>query len=82
MVTPRTMSKLYNDLQAQLNTEYKKEAEDCIKIYNKVKELSGGSVWSSTWNVLVLKGFLKIRPNVKYIYKPSAIGQVFLKGIS
>lgn len=45
------MGKLYDNLQEQLKTEYKKEAEDCIKIYNKLKEISGGSVWSSDWNV-------------------------------
>lgn len=29
------------NLQKQLNTQFKKEAEDCIKIYNKLKELAG-----------------------------------------
>lgn len=38
------MSKLYDNLQKQLETEYRKEAEDCIKIYNKLKELNGDSV--------------------------------------
>ena len=54
------MGKLYNRLQAQLKTEYKQDAEDCIKIYNKLKDISGGQVWSSNWNVLVhttFKGF-------------------------
>lgn len=76
------MSKLYNALQAQLETKYKKEAEDCIKIYNKVKEISGGSVWESDWRVLVHVIFVGTCPNAKPIYKPNAIGEVFLKGIS
>lgn len=79
------MSRIYDDLQNQLNTEYKKEAEDCIKIYNKVKELSGGSVWSSDWHVLTtIAGFFPasndIVPN-RMALKPSAIGEIFLKGI-
>lgn len=34
------MSKLYDALQDQLKTEHKKEAEDCIKIYNVLKAIS------------------------------------------
>lgn len=34
------MSKLYDALQDQLKTEHKKEAEDCIKIYNALKAIS------------------------------------------
>lgn len=76
------MGRIYNNLQNQLNTEYKKKAEDCIKIYNKLKEISGGSVWDSDWRVLVHTSFVGEWPNAKFIYKPSAVGQVFLKGIS
>lgn len=76
------MGKLYDNLQEQLKTEYKKEAEDCIKIYNKLKEISGGSVWSSDWNVLVRAIFIGTYSNSKPIYIPKAIGEIFLKGIS
>lgn len=41
------MGKVYNDLLRQLETEYKEEAKDCIKVYNKLKELNNGSVWES-----------------------------------
>lgn len=34
------MSKLYDALQDQLKTAHKKEAEDCIKIYNALKAIS------------------------------------------
>lgn len=76
------MGNIYNSLQEQLKTKYKKEAEDCIKIYNKVREISGGSVWNSDWNVLVHTIFVGIYPNSKLIYIPTAIGEIFLKGIS
>lgn len=65
-----------------MKTEHKKEAEDCIKIYNKVKEISRGSVWESDWRVLVRVIFVETWPNAKPIYKPNAIGEIFIKGIS
>ena len=74
------MGKLSNRLQKQLNTEYKQDAEDCIKIYNKLQEMYNGSVWESNWNPLVdtiFKGF----PSDERRYKPSSIGHIFLKGL-
>lgn len=35
------MGKLLNDLNRQLNSEYKKEAEDCLLIYNTLIETTG-----------------------------------------
>ena len=70
-----------NYLQKQLQTEeYKKDAEDCLKIYEKLKEMNNGSVWSLQWQQLVdtyFKGF----PSDDRRYKPSKMGYVFLKGI-
>lgn len=66
-------------LQKQLETEYKQDAEDCLKIYNHLKETTG-HVWQSNWNPLVdtiFKGF----PSDKRRFKPTAIGYVFLKGL-
>ena len=74
------MGKLMDYLQKQLQTELKKDAEDCLKIYEKLKELNNGSVWSSQWQQLVdvrFKGF----PSDDRTYKPSKLGYVFLKGI-
>lgn len=74
------MGKLLDRLEKQLNTEYKQDAEECIKIYNKLKELNNGSVWESQWNLLVdvtFKGF----PSNERRYKPNKIGCVFLKGL-
>lgn len=80
------MSKLYDALHNQLKTEHKKEAEDCIKIYNVLKAISREKygeehVWSSDWNVLTTTMFVGSYPNVRKMYKPSHIGKVFLIGI-
>lgn len=75
------MGKLYDRLQKQLKSEeYKKDAEDCLKIYEKLKELNNGSVWDSQWRPLVdtiFKGF----PSDERRFKPTNLGYVFLKGI-
>lgn len=80
------MSKLYDALQDQLKTAHKKEAEDCIKIYNALKAISRKKygeehVWASDWNVLTTTMLVGNFPNVKKIYKPSHVGKVFLIGI-
>lgn len=76
------MGKLYDRLQKQLKSEeYKKDAEDCIKIYEKLKEMNNGSVWESSWNPLTTIKFVGTYPNSERIYKPSQEGYVFLKGI-
>lgn len=69
-------------LQKQLeNPEYKKDAEDCIKIYNWIKATDrDGMVWSSRWDPLVdvkFKGF----PSDERTYKPNITGYTLLKGI-
>lgn len=77
------MGKLMNYLQKQLKSEdekLKKDAEDCIKIYEKLKEMSDGRVWSSQWQQLAnpkFKGF----PSDDRTYSPTEMGYVFLKGI-
>lgn len=76
------MGKLYNELQKQLKMpEHKKDAEDCIKIYDKLKEINNGSVWDSSWRVLTTVKFIGTYPNSIRIHKPSGEGYVFLKGI-
>ena len=75
------MGKLYDRLQKQLKSEeYKKDAEDCLKIYEKLKEMNNGKVWESSWNPLTTVKFVGY-PNSERIYKPSQEGYVFLKGI-
>lgn len=81
------MGNIQDSLQKQLKTEYSKEAEDCIKIYNALKAISRKKygeehVWSSDWNVLTTTMLVGNFPNIKKMHKPSHIGRVFLKGIT
>jgi hypothetical protein len=76
------MGKLFNELQHQLKLEeYKKDAEDCIKIYNKLKEQQDGHLWESTWNPLVSTSFIGKYPNSKRISKPTYLGRLVLADI-
>lgn len=70
-----------NALQRQLKTEYKQEAEDCIVIYNHLKETNDGKVWSSQWEPLTTVSFEGKYPNCTNIYKPNSIGYLILKGL-
>lgn len=73
------MGKLLDRLKKQLKTEYKKDAEDCIRICEGLIKITG-HVWGSDWNKLVttiFKGF----PSDERRFKPSPIGYVFLKGL-
>lgn len=75
------MGKLYDNLQRQLKTEYKQDAENCIKIYNHLKETTG-HIWKSNWNPLVNTEFIGKYPNCQRKYKPTNIGQIFLNGLN
>lgn len=76
------MGKVYDTLKIQLTIEkHKKDAEDCLKIYEKLYEISEGHVWDSEWRILVKTTFTGLQPVAKRIYKPSEIGYVFLRGI-
>lgn len=74
------MGSTFDRLRKQLKTDLKQEAQDCIKIYNCLKELNDGKVWSDHWRVFVTVTFDKY-PSCERMYKPSKIGRVFLKGI-
>lgn len=81
------MGKVRDSLQYQLNTEYKEEAKDCIKIYNKLLEISKEvyeepHIWQSDWTTLVTTKLVGTFPNVRKIHVPTAIGKVFFKGIT
>lgn len=78
---PNNMGKLMERLQKQLKTEHNKEAEDCIVLYNYLKEKNNGHVWSTQWSCLVnttFKGF----PSDERWYKPNDIGYLVLKGLN
>lgn len=75
-------SKLYKRLEKQSNSEdetKRKDAELCIAVYNKLKEISG-KVWESDWNVLVRTEFLGTYPYIRN-YSLTHIGRYFIKGI-
>ena len=74
------MGKLLNDLNRQLNSEYKKEAEDCLLIYNRLIETTGHG-WESDWRPLTSTWFEGKYPNSKRFCKPSPLGETFLRGI-
>lgn len=68
-----------DSLKKQLkNPEHKKDAEDCIKIYNWIKDTDpDGRVWSSRWNSLVdtkFKGF----PSSDRTHHPNITGRTLL----
>lgn len=77
------MGKLMDRLQKQLqNPDTKKDAEDCIKIYNYIKNTdSKGRVWDSRWTPLVDVKWVGTYPNSEPIYKPNRTGYTLLKGI-
>lgn len=75
------MGKLYECLQKQTQIEEnRKDAEDCIKIYNYLKDSTGG-VWESQWNTLTTVTYKGVYPNSVMIYKPNEVGRTFLEGM-
>ena len=72
------MAKLLDDLNQQLKTEYKKEAEDCLKIYNALDNITE-HVWRCDWTCLVKA--IRNENYVKVGYEPNEIGKIFLKGL-
>lgn len=75
------MGKLRDRLEKQLETDHKKEAEDCIQLYNYLKEQNNGHVWQSQWSAITtvtFKGF----PSDDRWYRPNDIGYAVLKGLS
>lgn len=75
------MGKLFDNLQRQLKTEYKQDAENCLKIYNHLKETTG-HIWESDWNPLVNTKFIGKYPNYQRRYTPTNIGNIFLNGLN
>jgi hypothetical protein len=74
------MGKLMDRLQKQLETEHKQDAEDCIKIYNHLKETNDGTIWESQWNPITEVTFKGFPSDVRY-YKLNSIGKLILKGL-
>lgn len=75
------MGKLSDNLNRQLTTEFKEDAEACLKIYDKLKELNDGRVWSSNWDVLTDVSFVGPMDKRIRVYRPSKIGKIFINGL-
>lgn len=78
------MGKLMDRLKRQLkNSDTQKDAEDCIKIYNWIKDTDPeGKVWQSRWSPLVNISWKGKYPNSHAIYSPNITGYTLLKGIN
>lgn len=75
------MGKTMNRLQKQLKeSEHKTDAEECIEVYEWLKSVRDGRVWSLEWNVLVDVKFKGYPSNIR-TYKLNIIGKTLLKGI-
>ena len=76
------MGKLTNRLKQQLKrVDHKKDAEECIDIYNWIKSTTKGSrVWNSRWSPLVDVAFKKYPSNERN-YRLNIVGKTLLKGI-
>ena len=76
------MGKLLNNLKQQLkDSDYKKDAEDCIKLYNWIRENYEGEVWESDWTAIAKAKWIGKYPNFKLIHTPTLIGYTLLKAI-
>lgn len=73
------MGKLLDRLNKQLKTDFKKDAEDCLILYNYLKETTG-HVWESNWNPLVNVEFIGKYPYQRK-FKPTFLGYTVLKGL-
>lgn len=77
------MGKLYDQLQRQLKSvEYKKDAEDCLHLYEILKEISGGYVFIPDWDRLTtFSGYIGHPPHIELAMKPSKLGYALLNGV-
>ena len=77
------MGKLINALNKQLSdVRLKEDAEDCIKIYNWIKETDkDGRVWSSRWQPLVYTKFYGLG-STRRTYQLTFMGRAVLKGLT
>lgn len=75
------MSELKDRLLKQLETDYSEDARGCLKIYEAIKKLNGGSIPSDQWMVLSRVQYLGTHTDSMRVYSPSEIGYIFLKGL-
>lgn len=82
------MGKILEDLKKQKEIpELKEDALKCIEVYNKIKELNDGKVWSHIWNVITrtTESINSVNgPGIYYwtkAYHLSPLGEYVYKGI-
>lgn len=58
-------------------------AKECLTIVNALKDLRGGKVWEREFQTLVDTRPIKDENgHISFFNAPSAIGEIFLKGLS
>lgn len=77
------MGKIYDKLQHQLKeNKFSEDAKDCLLIYEKLKEINNGSVWSSQWDILTtISGWIGDTHPKTMAIKPTKLGYELLKSI-
>lgn len=74
---------LTKELRLQSKSEdakVRQDAEDCLKIADKLAELNDGHIWSSDWRMLTSVRYVKGK-EWKRQFEPSEIGKIFIKGL-
>ena len=75
------MGKLEDRLNRQLVVpEFSDDAKDCLEVYNGLKEMHDGRVWSSIWDQMVNIKFEGLHSDIR-TYRLSEVGKTFLKGL-
>jgi len=75
------MKKLIGELQEQLKTEYKKDAEDCLLVCDALKDTLSGNVKNESWDKFITTISKKSSTNDKR-YKPTIMGYTVLDVIT
>ena len=71
------MGKLKDELNKQLKmAEYADDAKICIQIYNYLKKVDDGHIWSSRWSPLVRSIYLGRYPSGQTVYRPTDLGKM------
>ena len=77
------MAKLLDEIKKKMsNDKFKDDASKVLKIYNGLKNLDDGHIWSSKWRVLVSTTWRKIGDKCEKVYSPTTVGEIFIKGLS
>lgn len=70
------MKAIKTQLQEQKKGQFKEDAIKCMEIYDALITIEG-KVWERSWQTLVICQWRA----TYYYYRPSKIGEIFLKGL-